>query len=145
MTVQKIIVKFKKLHPDAKAPIHKTDHAAGFDLHSIEDYELQAGETKAIETGIAMEIPGGKCVQFWDRSGLGVKGIHRFAGLIDSDYRGEFKIVLHNHTKEPFKIEKGDRIVQGLLVDYYQSEFQESDELADSHRGEAGFGSTGIK
>ncbi len=141
--IKTINVKVKKLHPDAQIPKVGTEHAAGFDLYSIEDYELKPGETKAIGTGIAMEIPEGKCCCIWDRSGYGAKGIHRFAGLIDSDYRGEFKIVLHNTTKEPFKINKGDRIAQGLIQDYYQSKFELADNLLETKRGTGGFGSTG--
>jgi len=141
--IKTINVKVKKLHPDAQIPKVGTEHAAGFDLYSIEDYELKPGETKAIGTGIAMEIPEGKCCCIWDRSGYGAKGIHRFAGLIDSDYRGEFKIVLHNSTKETFKISKGDRIAQGLIQDYYQSKFELADNLLETKRGTGGFGSTG--
>jgi dUTP pyrophosphatase len=145
MVANKVTVRFKKLHPDAKMPVHASDHAAAFDLHSLDEHTLMAGEVKAIETGIAMEIPEGKCVQFWDRSGMGFKGIHRFAGLIDSDYRGEFKVILCNHTKGPFAIQKGDRIVQGLMVDHYHVEFEEVMELSDTSRGEGGFGSTGMQ
>lgn len=145
MVVNKVTVRFQKLHPDARVPVHSTEHAAGFDLHSIDEHTLMPGEVKAIGTGIAMEIPEGKCVKFRDRSGMGFKGIHSFAGLIDSDYRGEFKIILCNHTKTPFAIQKGDRIIQGVLVDYYHAEFQEANELSDTSRGEGGFGSTGMQ
>lgn len=140
-----IKVKIKKLNSDAKIPFLATEHSAGFDLYSVEDYELHAGETKAISTGIAMEIPEGKCYQIWDRSGMGFKGIHRFAGLIDSDYRGEFKIVLFNSTKQAFKISKGDRIAQVIITDYYKPEFEEVSELSETKRGEGRFGSSGMK
>ncbi len=143
MPLQPIKVKIKKLHPDAKIPLLGTEHAAGFDFYSIEDCELNPGETKAIHSGITMEIPEGKAVFLWDRSGMGFKGIHRFAGLIDSDYRGEFNIILCNHTKEPYHIKKGDRIAQGVIQDYYTPEFEEVDELEDSKRGEAWNSSTG--
>jgi len=143
MTVQKVHVKIKKLHPDAKVPILGSENAAGFDLYSSEDIILYPGETKAVSTGIAMEIPPGKAYFIWDRSGMGFKGIHRFAGLIDSDYRGEFKIVLCNHTKDPYKIKKGDRICQAVIQDYYQPEFEVVENLEESNRGEGSFGSTG--
>ena len=141
--ISPINIKIKKLHPNAKIPTLGTEHAAGFDIYSIEDVIILPNKTKAISSGISMEIPKGKCCVIWDRSGMGFKGIHRFAGLIDSDYRGEFKIILCNHTLKPFGIKKGDRIVQGVIQDYYQPEFEEVDELDDSVRGEDGFGSTG--
>jgi len=143
MTLQTVKLKVKKLHPDAKIPTQGSEHSAGFDLYSIEDYEFQSGETHAIPTGISMEIPEGKACFFWDRSGMGFKGMHRFAGLIDSDYRGEFKVILFNSTKQAFKINKGDRIAQGVIQDYYKPEFEEANELSDTQRGAGGFGSTG--
>jgi dUTP pyrophosphatase len=141
--LQFVEVKVKKLHPDAKIPLVANENAAGFDFYSIEDYTLKPEETHAFKTGIALEVPQGKCTQIWDRSGLGVKGISKFAGLIDSDYRGEYLIVLHNSTKEDFTIKKGDRIAQGLLVDHYTPKFKEVQELSKTERGEAGFHSTG--
>ena len=143
MVIQKVEVKIKKLHPDAKIPFLATEHAAGFDLYSTEDYEFQPGETHAMSTGIAMEIPVGKAYFIWDRSGMGFRGMHRFAGLIDSDYRGEFKIILFNSTKDIFKISKGDRICQVVIQDYYTPEFIEVEELSETTRGEGGFGSSG--
>ena len=143
--IKKISVKVKKLHPEAKIPSYGTDFSAGFDLYSVDDYELKPGETKAIGTGIVLEIPEGKGLFIWDRSGLGSKGIHRFAGLLDSDYRGECKIVLHNHTNQQFLIEKGMRIAQAVIQDYHKAEFREVHELSDTKRGAGGFGSTGMK
>ncbi len=141
--IQKIGVKVKRMHADAKIPIYGSEHAAGFDIYSVEDYEFQAGEIHAVSTGIALEIPCGKACFIWDRSGMGFKGMHRFAGLLDSDYRGEYKIVLCNHTKNVFKINKGDRIAQGVIQDYYKAEFEEVSELSETSRGEGRFGSTG--
>ena len=143
MPLQPIKIKIKKLHPDAKIPTISTPNAAGFDIYSVEDYELQPGETKAIHSGIALEIPEGKAVFIWDRSGMGFKGIHRLGGLIDSDYRGEFNIILTNHTKEVYIIKKGYRIAQGVLQDYYTPEFEEVQELSDSERGDDWNSSTG--
>ncbi|MBT4136153.1 dUTP diphosphatase [archaeon] len=137
-------VKIKKLHPDAKVPLVGSEHAAGFDFYSVEDVILYPGETKAVSTGIAIQIPEGKACFIWDRSGMGFKGVHRFAGLIDSDYRGEFKIVLHNSNDYRFEIKKGDRIVQGVIQDYYQPKFEVVDDLENTNRGEGRFGSTGV-
>jgi len=138
-----IKVKIKKLHQDAQVPLVATEHAAAFDFYSIEDYNLQPGETKAIGTGIALEIPKGFACYVWDKSSLGIKGIHRLAGLLDSDYRGEYKIVLHNTTKELFEIKKGDRIAQGSIKEYYTPQFEVVEELEETKRSNGGFGSTG--
>jgi dUTP pyrophosphatase len=141
--MNKIKVKVKKLHADAKVPIHASEEAAGFDFYSIEDVEIAPGQTVLVRTGLSFEIPKSYCYQIWDRSGMGVKGIHHFAGLIDSDYRGEIKIVLHNSTSNPYKIVKGDRIAQGIFLPYFQGDFEEVQELNDSKRGQGGFHSTG--
>ena len=138
-------VKFKKLHPDAKVPIYASENAAAFDLYSVEDVEIMPGQTILVKTGLAIEIEHGHCFQFWDRSGLGAKGIHHFAGLGDSDYRGEWKIVLYNSTNAPYKIEKGDRIIQAVIVSVARAEFEEVSELSETKRGEGGFHSTGKK
>ena len=126
MVLKKVKVKVKKLHPEAKIPFMATDHAAGFDLYSVEEVTLMPGETRAIGTGLSIELPEGTVCFFWDRSGMGFKGIHRFAGVIDSDYRGEYRVILFNSTKEPFRIEKGDRIAQAIMQDYYTPECFES-------------------
>lgn len=141
--IQKINIKIRRIHPDAKIPTYSTEHSAGFDLYSVEDYEFKPGETYAVSTGIAFEIPERKVCFIWDRSGMAFKGMHKFAGLIDSDYRGEFKIVLFNSTKYNFKISKGDRIAQAVIQDYYKTEFEEVDELSETKRGEGRFGSSG--
>lgn len=143
MQIKKVDVKIKKLHPDARIPTYSNQNAAGFDIYSCGDTILYPGETKAVSTGIALEIPIGMCWLIWDRSGMGFKGIHRFSGVIDSDYRGECKVVLHNHTKKPYYIKKGDRIAQAIIQDYYKAEFQEVNQLSESERGEGRFGSTG--
>lgn len=141
--INTIKVKIKKLNPEAKIPTYAIPHAAGFDIYSLEDHEFYPSETYAVSTGIALEIPEGKACFIWDRSGMGFKGMHRFAGLLDSDYRGEYKIILFNSTKNNFKINKGDRIAQGVIQDYYKAEFIEVDELSETQRGEGRFSSTG--
>lgn len=141
--MEKVPVKLKLIHPDAKMPAYMTDGAAGFDLYSIEDCVIQPGKHSIVGTGIAMEIKEGFCWQLWGRGGLGAKGIGLFAGLIDSDYRGEFKVILYNSTSEPYKVCKGDRIVQVVVVPIAKAEFEIADNLSETKRGEGRFHSTG--
>lgn len=143
--MERVKVKIKRLHPDAKIPEYKSEEAAGLDVYSVEEILMVPNETALVPTGIAIETSPGYCWQIWDRSGMGAKGIHRFAGLIDSDYRGEFKIVLHNASNKAYKIEKGDRIAQIVLLPIVHAEFEEVSELAETKRGDGGFHSTGIK
>jgi len=135
-------VRWKKLHPEAKAPIHATHEAACFDFYAIENTILNPGEVHMVATGVSMEVPKGYGLQIWDRSGLGAKGIHRFAGIVDSDYRNEIKVVLFNSTKNNYEIKKGERIGQGMIVPYVKLEFEESEELDQTDR-KGGFGTTG--
>lgn len=140
-------LKFKKLHTNAKLPAYATAEAAGMDVFACLDEAiiLQGGEAAAIPTGIAMELPRGYEAQFRGRSGLAFKhAVFSFNGTIDSDYRGEIKGLLINHSKAPFTIEPGMRIgqlvVNAAVVRCYP-EF--SDELKTTVRGDKGFGSTG--
>ena len=141
--MNKISVKVKLLQPDAKRLFYGSEAAAGFDLYSTEERIVMSGETQMIPTGVALEIEEGYCWQFWGRSGLAAKGIYPVGGLGDSDYRGEFKVVLHNGGKEPYKIEKGDRIIQIVPVPIVRAEFEQTTELSDTKRGTGGFHSTG--
>jgi dUTP pyrophosphatase len=143
--MEKIGVKIKLLHPDAKIPKYGSSEAAGFDLYSVEDATILPGELKMIHTGISLEFPNGFHVQIWDRSGKAKEGVHLFAGVADSDYRGEYRILAYNASKEPHKIEKGDRVAQALLVPILRAEFEQVEELSDSERGAGGFHSTGKK
>ena len=141
--MEKIKLKFKKLCPEAKVPVYSSEEAAAFDIYAVEDAILEPQKVSVIKTGLAFEIPKGYCIQFWDRSGLGAKGIHHFAGLIDSDYRGEFKVVLFNSNPSEYKIQKGDRIIQALILPSIKADFEESQELSDTKRADGGFHSTG--
>jgi len=145
MKMEKVKVRIKRLHPDAKIPQHKSDEAAGFDVYAIEEKIIAPGEVALIPSGTAIEIAPGFALQIWDRSGLSIKGIHRLAGLIDSDYRGEIKIVLYNASKQEYKIEKGDRVAQIAIVPVVRAEFEEVNELSETARGDGGFHSTGKK
>lgn len=142
--MQKVEVKIKFLHEDAKMPLYATEEAAGFDIYAIEDAEILPGELKTIPTGLSFELPEGYHMQIWDRSGKAKEAVHHLAGVFDSDYRGELRILLMNLSKETHRIEKGDRIVQALVLPIYQAEFKEVKSLTESKR-EGGFHSTGIK
>jgi dUTP pyrophosphatase len=141
-------LKIKKLKNEAIIPSYQTKEAAGFDLHSIEDVILNPGERKLIGTGLAFEIDYGFEVQIRPRSGLAYKkgiSVLNSPGTIDSDYRGEIKILLINHSNEKFKIKKGDRIAQAVVAPVIQAEIVEVEELSETKRGKGGFGSTGIQ
>jgi len=140
-------IKIKKLNKDAILPKYQTEESAGFDLHSIENYNLIAGERLLVKTGLAMELQKGYELQIRPRSGLAFKNgitVLNTPGTIDSDYRGEIMILLFNTSKEDFKINKGDRIAQAVLKEVIQAKISEVDELDNTLRGKAGFGSTGI-
>jgi len=141
-----ISLKVKKLSPLAQIPAYQTDEAAGFDLHSIEDVILKPNGRKLISTGLAFEIPKGYEIQIRPRSGLAYKSgitVLNSPGTIDSDYRGEIKVLLINHSNEEFEIKINDRIAQAVIQEVIQANFQEVEELNDTNRGSGGFGSTG--
>lgn len=139
-------VKFKKINPEAKIPSYAHEDDAGLDVFSCEDVTLMQGERKIISTGISSEIPSGYAALIWDKSGLaGNKGIKTMAGVIDSGYRGEWRIVLLNTSIENYEIRKGDKIAQALIQPVEKAEIEISEELTDSARNEGGFGSTGIR
>ena len=124
-------------------PEYATEGAAGADLRAAESVTLPAGGRAAVATGVSVEIPAGYVGLVWPRSGLAVRhGIDTLAGVIDSDYRGEVKVVLVNHGPEPLAIAPGDRIAQLLVQPVARVRFTRA-ALAPSGRGAAGFGSTG--
>jgi dUTP pyrophosphatase len=124
-------------------PDYATEGAAGADLRAAEAITLPAGGRAAVATGIHLELPPGCVGLVWPRSGLAVRhGIDTLAGVIDSDYRGEVKVVLVNHGPEPVAIASGDRIAQLLIQPVARVRFTRAP-LAPSGRGAAGFGSTG--
>jgi dUTP pyrophosphatase len=124
-------------------PEYATDGAAGADLRAAESVTLPAGGRAAVATGVSVEIPAGYVGLVWPRSGLAVRhGIDTLAGVIDSDYRGEVKVVLVNHGPEPWAVTPGDRIAQLLVQPAARARFTRA-ALAPSERGAGGFGSTG--
>jgi dUTP pyrophosphatase len=125
-------------------PNHGSAGSAGADLAASEAVTLAPGERAAVATGIQVAIPHGHVGLVWPRSGLAVRhGIDTLAGVIDSDYRGEVKVVLVNHGHEPFLIAPGDRIAQLLVQRVERIAFVRRETLLDTERGEGGFGSTG--
>ena len=147
MKIERINVNFKKLNPKAITPTYGTPFAAGADLYSIDsDTSINPGETAFIHTGLALEIPNGLVGLIYARSGLACK--HGLApankvGVIDSDYRGEIMIALHNHSSNVVVVSSGERLAQIVFTPYFTANFKEVDELEDTARGEGGFGSTG--
>ncbi len=127
-------------------PAYATDGAAGMDVVSAEDVTLAPGARYAVATGLAMAIPHGFEIQVRPRSGLALKHgitVPNTPGTIDSDYRGELKVILINLGAEPFAIARGDRIAQLVLAPVVQAAWDEVAELDDTARGTGGFGSTG--
>ena len=143
-------VAVKKLNPNARLPVYGSEFAAGADLCACLDAPLTIapGETVFVHTGLAMEIPVGYAGLVYARSGLASKrGLApaNKVGVVDSDYRGELMVALHNHGAEAQTIEDGERIAQMVITPYLTAQFFETDELSDTVRGTGGFGSTGRK
>jgi dUTP pyrophosphatase len=125
-------------------PEYSSLGAAGADLYANEALTLAPGERAAVATGLRIEIPPGHAGLVWPRSGLAVRhGIDTLAGVIDSDYRGEVRVVLVNHGREAFQVEPGDRIAQLVVQKIERAAFVTARELAGTVRGESGFGSSG--
>ena len=143
-------IKIKRLNEDAKIPTRGSDQAAGYDLYAQTVFvtqNIKAGETAKIGTGVAMEIPDGYFGAVVARSGLATKKGLRLAnclGVIDSDYRGEIFVPLHNDSNKTQTIVNGDRIAQLIILPYGTADFEEVDELSGTVRGEGGFASTGV-
>lgn len=143
-------INIKKLNPNATIPTYGSEYAAGADLYAcIEDaLTIAPGETVLVKTGLAMELPIGYAGLIYARSGLASKrGLApaNKVGVIDSDYRGEVMVALHNHSSIDQTIEPNERIAQLVITPYIKGIFSETDDLSDTVRGEGGFGSTGKK
>jgi len=142
-------VKIKKLHPNAVIPQYATTGAACFDLVSVNEVMIIPGrEHVALKTGLAFEIPEGYVMMVYSRSGHGFKNGIRLAngtGVIDSDYRGEVMVKMHNDGSTALLVTAGERIAQAMIIPALQVELQVVDELSNTDRGSGGFGSTGTK
>lgn len=143
-------IRVKKLTDTAKLPTRGSSSAAGYDLYA--DIEVKTvispHTTVMIPTGLSMEIPDGYFGAIFARSGLAVKEALRPAncvGVVDSDYRGEFMIALHNDGDKERIVEPYERIAQMVVIPYLQVDFEETDSLSETERGEGGFGSTGTR
>lgn len=142
------MIPVKKLRPGAKLPTFGSPYAAGADLYACleEAVTIEPGKTVFIPTGLAMEIPVGYVGLVYARSGMACKrGLApaNKVGVVDSDYRGEFMIVLYNHGSEPQTVEPGERIAQLVITPVLMPRYTEVEELSDTVRGTGGFGSTG--
>ena len=140
----------KKTNKEVITPKYKTDGSSGVDLSAFLEKKvvIKPNSSELIPTGLQVAIPEELEIQIRPRSGLAAKesiGVLNSPGTIDSDYRGELKIILFNHGKEDFIINNGDRIAQMVLVPILKMEFEEVDSLPDTVRGQGGFGSTGKK
>lgn len=150
---EEIRIKVKRLSEDfldVPLPHYATLGSAGMDIRAAikEDVILEPGKVELIPTNLSVEIPVGYEIQVRPRSGLAAKhgiGILNSPGTIDSDYRGEVKIIIMNFGKEDFKISKGDRIAQLIVSKVFTAKIEEVKDLNSSHRGEGGFGHTGKK
>jgi dUTP pyrophosphatase len=125
-------------------PVYGSAGAAGADLRASEPVSIPPGAQAAVPTAIRVAIPEGHVGLVWPRSGLALRhGIDTLAGVIDSDYRGEVRVVLANHGREPFTVQPGDRIAQLLIQRVERAVFHKAEALEATERGTGGFGSTG--
>ena len=149
-TVQKLTLKIKKLPNFCSMPEYKTEGASAMDLVAAieDDIIIPSGEIRMIPTGIALELPHNTEAQVRSRSGLAIKkgiAVVNGIGTIDEDYRGEICVGLINHSKDDFKISRGDRIAQMAIMEVLKPEIKIEESLSDTQRAEGGFGSTGVK
>ena len=147
--MKEINVKITKLNPNAIIPTYGSDYAAGADLYACIDEPIiiKKNETVFVPTGLSMEIPEGLAGLIYARSGLACKkGLApaNKVGVVDSDYRGEIIVALHNHSKENYELQNGERIAQMVFTPYFKGIFKE-EKLSTTKRGSGGFGSTGKK
>ena len=138
-------IKVQRLTKSARLPSKANEFDAGWDLYASDEAVIEPTKTELIGTDIALGIPAGYVGLIWDRSGMAAKrGIHRFAGVIDSGYRGEIKVCLWNSSEEFCVINKGDKIAQILFQPVPHFALTEANTLTSTDRGSGGFGSSGV-
>ena len=142
-------INFKKLNKYAEVPAYATENSAGCDMRACieKDIEIKPREIVMIPTGIACEIPNGYCGFVCSRSGLAYKNgiaVLNAPGIVDSDYRGELKVILINHSQKPFVITNGMRIAQMIIIQIKCCDWIQCANLSDTKRSGNGFGSTGV-
>ena len=140
-------VKVKKIHEDAKIPAYAHEGDSGMDLYSVEETVLQPNETKLVKTGLQIAVPKGFEAQVRPKSGLAAKfgiTVLNTPGTVDSGYRGEVMVILINHGKEEYKIEKGKKIAQMVIAKVEEAKVEVVENLDDTTRKDGGFGSTGL-
>ena len=138
----------KRLHSEVKLPKYKTDGSSGMDLMAFLDrpISIMPQKSELISTGLSVAIPDNTELQIRPRSGLAAKNnitVLNTPGTVDSDYRGELKVILYNHGNKEFLVNNEDRIAQMVLVPIIKATFEEVENLPETIRGEGGFGSTG--
>lgn len=138
-------MRIKRMSPGARLPVYGHPGDAGMDLFAAEEVVLGPGDVKAVPTGVKMAIPGGYVGLIWDKSGISLQGVHRLAGVVDAGYRGEVKVVMVNLGKKPYVFKSGQKVAQMLIQPVQAVEVVDvgEDDLAETSRGEGGFGSTG--
>lgn len=143
-------IKIKLLHNNARFPVQATSGAAGYDLYNSEEHPvwIEPGESRSINLGIAMEIPYDYVGLVFPRSGMARKHqvtLTNCVGVVDSDFRAQWVILLQNNSTETFRVEPGDRVAQLVVVSKMTLEFTQADELSETTRDQGGWGSTGMK
>jgi len=132
-----------KNHDDAIIPKRGSKQAAGYDLYTIDEGRLMPKQTRLFDTGISFTVPEGTYGRIAPRSGLSKKGILVNAGVVDRDYTGPVKVMLHNLSDEMYQVKKNDRIAQLIIEKIATPIIEEVGSLEETDRGEGGFGSTG--
>jgi dUTP pyrophosphatase len=141
-----VIIKVKKIHPDAKLPNYAHSGPLGdlaADLYSVESGEVKPGEVRLVRTGLELQMPENFGAIIEDRSGLSTTGLCTLAGVVDPGYRGEIRVVLAHVGTEPITLRAGDRVAQMRIVRRIEGSFVEVNEISPSPRNDRGFGSTG--
>ncbi|MDD3341668.1 MAG: dUTP diphosphatase [Bacilli bacterium] len=148
--INEINVNVKKIKEEAHIPFYATEEAAGADLYAVleESVTIKPNETFLVPTGLTFEFPKGIVGLVYARSGLASKkGLApaNKVGVVDSDYRGEVMVALHNHSAIEQTIENGERVAQFVIMPYFKANYKEVEDINETDRGTGGFGSSGIK